>query len=162
MQSRNEPKLRKKRLFHRIITADGTPHQVALGVGIGTYVAFMPIPGMQMLLAGCVAVLLRANKALSVMFVWISNAITSIPIFLFNYGLGCWLLRRAYKPKILWDGFARMSARLSLAEKIYLLRSLADALLLPLWIGSLITASILSVCSYFTVKYIVKRGITLR
>ena len=146
-----------KRIVRRILTADGSPHQVSLGVAIGTFIAFLPIPGLQMLLAGGLAIILRANKALSVSFVWITNAITSIPIFLFNYGLGCWLLRRDYKPKIFCESFGRLITRGGLPEKLHMLRSLAENILSPLWVGSMITASFLATFGYFAVRFAITK-----
>lgn len=74
-------------LYRRILHADDTPHRIALGVGLATFIGFLPIMGVQTLVALAVAAVLRANKAVCLPFVWITNAFTFVPIY-----WGCWKL----------------------------------------------------------------------
>jgi len=64
-----------------------TRQSVTNAVFIGTFVAFVPFPG-QMLLAALIAIALRANMPISIMFVWISNPLTMAPIFYLAYNVG--------------------------------------------------------------------------
>lgn len=48
---------------------------------VGMLVAFTPTTGVQMVIAGFLSWLLRANKATSVAVVWISNPITMVPMY---------------------------------------------------------------------------------
>lgn len=64
---------------------------VAKAFFIGLFWMAIPIP-WQMLVAALSAILLRANLALSVMLVWISNPLTMGPIFYFNYRIGSLML----------------------------------------------------------------------
>ncbi|HEY9035921.1 MAG TPA: DUF2062 domain-containing protein [Pseudomonadales bacterium] len=66
-------------------------YSTAVGMGIGLFCAFLPIP-MQMLLAAVLAIGLRANLPISVSLVWITNPLTMAPIFYFCYRLGAWML----------------------------------------------------------------------
>ena len=59
----------------------------ASGVAIGLFWAMMPLP-MQTLCAALVALWLRANLPLSVIFVWVTNPITATPIYYLAYKLG--------------------------------------------------------------------------
>lgn len=60
-------------------------------VACGLFGAFLPIPG-QMVIAGIMAILLRANLPVTIGLVWITNPVTIPPIFYACYRLGCYLL----------------------------------------------------------------------
>ncbi len=87
---------RKTRRFvlHNVLHADDTPHRIALGLGLGIFVAFTPTVGVQMIIALALAALFRANKAVCVPMVWITNPVTIIPVYAMCYRLGALLLGR--------------------------------------------------------------------
>ena len=64
-----------------------TRHSVASGTFIGLFLAFVPLPS-QMVLAAAMAVLFRANLAISIALVWITNPLTIAPIFFMAYKVG--------------------------------------------------------------------------
>lgn len=68
-------------LIHNVLHADDTPHRIALGMGLATLVAFLPIMLMQTVVAIGLAALFRANKAVCVPVVWITNPLTMWPIY---------------------------------------------------------------------------------
>lgn len=146
-----------KSLIRRLITADGSPHRVALGVAIGSFVGLLPVPGLQMLLAGALALVFGAHKALSLSLVWITNAFTSLPIFLFNYAVGCILLRRDSQSALFCGLFGRLMGEETIQVKIHLAWSLARELLLPLWVGSLVVATVFACVGYACSRYAVGR-----
>ena len=82
----------RKFIVHRILHADDTPHQIALGVAIATLVGLMPIMGIQTVVAVALAAALRANKAVCVPIVWITNPVTFVPIYAACYVFGGFLL----------------------------------------------------------------------
>ena len=82
----------RKFMYHRILHADDTPHRIALGVAVATFVAFTPTIGVQMVLAVAIAAALRANKAVCIPFVWITNPLTAVPIYSSCWLLGAWLV----------------------------------------------------------------------
>ncbi|MEM7541326.1 MAG: DUF2062 domain-containing protein [Pseudomonadota bacterium] len=63
---------------------------VAGGVGLGCFLAFIPIP-IQMVLAIPACVLLRVNLPVTMASVWITNPITFAPMFIFAFKVGAWL-----------------------------------------------------------------------
>ncbi|MEZ6193967.1 MAG: DUF2062 domain-containing protein [Phycisphaerales bacterium] len=71
-----------------IVAIRETPRQVALGVALGSFIAFTPFIGLQMLLAALVATVAGASKKAAMLAVWISNPVTMGPIFAFTYHLG--------------------------------------------------------------------------
>ena len=60
---------------------------VAGAVGVGLFVAFMPIP-FQMLMAAILAIWIRVHLPLAMVMVWVSNPVTIPPIFYFAYHVG--------------------------------------------------------------------------
>lgn len=66
-------------------------HSVSGAVGLGLFVAFLPIFG-QMPLAALLALFFRVNLPISVALVWVSNPITIPPIFFAAYELGRFIL----------------------------------------------------------------------
>lgn len=72
-------------IYKRILHADDTPHRIALGVALGTFVGFTPTMGAQTVIALALATLFRANKVVCLPFVWITNPFTFAPIY-----WACW------------------------------------------------------------------------
>jgi uncharacterized protein len=72
----------------RIVTIRATPRQVALGVALGSFIAFTPLVGVQMLLAALFATVLGASRKAAMLAVWISNPVTMGPIFAVTYAIG--------------------------------------------------------------------------
>ncbi len=60
---------------------------VAGGVGLGFFLAFMPLP-MHMLIAMLLSLLCRTNLPVTVAAVWIANPITVAPMFMFALKVG--------------------------------------------------------------------------
>lgn len=79
-------------LLQKILHASDTPHAIALGMGIATFVAFLPLVGIQTIIAVALAAVCRANKAICVPVVWITNPVTLVPIYGACLGLGRFLL----------------------------------------------------------------------
>jgi hypothetical protein len=81
---------------------------VAGAVGLGFFLAFIPIP-VQMFLALPLALIFRVNLAVTMAATWISNPITLAPIIVLAYSSGCIILRlenafvlENFEPSIAW------------------------------------------------------------
>lgn len=72
----------------RVLHIDDTPQRIARGMAVGLWVAFTPLMGFHMLIALGLSILFRANKALAVALVWLSNPFTLIPVYLPAYLVG--------------------------------------------------------------------------
>lgn len=116
-------------------------HSVAKAFVIGFFWMSIPMPS-QMIAAALCAIAFRANLALSVVLVWISNPITMGPIFYFNYKVGSVILGDQPEQlphfEISWQ---------------WITTTLGD-LWLPLYLGSLVVGITLAVVSYFTIHLV--------
>ena len=56
------------------------------------FAGMLPLFGLQTLTALALAFLVRGNKIIAVLATWVSNPLTDIPIHLFNFRVGQWLL----------------------------------------------------------------------
>ncbi|RLK50391.1 hypothetical protein DFR31_0287 [Alkalispirillum mobile] len=83
------------RVFGRLLEDPFLLHlnrrSISGGLGVGVFVAFMPIP-MQMILAGGIAIVTRVNILIAVATVWISNPVTMPPMLYFCYRVGAAIL----------------------------------------------------------------------
>lgn len=88
------PRVRKsvrriKRNFMRIVKMDNTPHSIALGFAIGTFIAIFPTAGLDIPIAIVVALIYKKVNKLSLFgsfLFW--NPIFSIPVMAVSYQVG--------------------------------------------------------------------------
>lgn len=66
---------------------------VAGGVGLGCFLAFVPLP-IQMAIGALLALLMRVNLPVTIAAIWITNPLTMGPIFLFAFKVGAWITGR--------------------------------------------------------------------
>ena len=71
---------------------DGTPGQRARGLAAGVFMGCFPFFGLQTLLGVALASVVRGNHLLAEAGTCISNPFTYVPLYWFNYNLGCRLL----------------------------------------------------------------------
>ena len=83
---------RLRRWLHWLWSQEGTPGQRARGVAAGVVCGCYPFFGLQTVLSIGVASLVRGNHLLAAAGTLISNPLTYVPLYWFNYQLGCWLL----------------------------------------------------------------------
>jgi hypothetical protein len=114
-------------------------HSVAKAFMIGLFWMAIPMPS-QMVAAAFSAILLRANLALSIALVWISNPFTMAPIFYFNYRIGSYLLGLETKEKLHFE-----------LSWQWILHTLGD-LWMPLFLGSGVVGLVLGVSAYFLIN----------
>ncbi len=75
-----------------IVVIQDSPHRIAWGVAIGTFVAYLPLVGIQMVIGAIVCKFLRANVYASIPMAWITNPLTIVPIFYVLFLIGGWFL----------------------------------------------------------------------
>jgi len=111
---------------------------VTLAAGVGTFIAFTPTYGVQVMLSIIAALMLRINLPVTILMCMATNPVT-IPFVYY------------YQAKI---GLAVLGAEADI--KLTTIRNLPDVIrfflryTVPLWIGSFITALVLGLISYLS------------
>ncbi len=113
-------------------------NSVARAFAIGLFWAMIPMP-FQMLPAAACAILFRANIALSIALVWITNPLTMPPIYYTCYLLGARVLRMR-------PAFDEFTFTWEWVQANF------NAIWMPLYTGSLLAGIMLSFLSYWAVR----------
>jgi uncharacterized protein (DUF2062 family) len=150
----------------RLLHANDSPHRIALGAALGLFVAWTPLIGLHILVVLALTFLLRANKFVAVVSVWVSNPFTFIAIYYPNYLFGGALLRFVNPQRQVSDQQVRqMFSRFDMpalghgffhAEFWQNLFSLLCRMGPELWVGSVIMGSVVGSIGYLVVYRIIK------
>jgi len=116
-------------------------HSVSKAFLIGLFWMAIPIPS-QMIVAAIFAIIFRANLAISVSLVWITNPLTIPPIFYFNYLVGTYILGHETAEQLHFE--------LTLD---WITNTLGD-LWMPLFLGSFVVGIVLGGLGYITINLI--------
>jgi uncharacterized protein (DUF2062 family) len=143
-------------VYHHLLHADDPPHRLALGAALGMFIALTPTMGMQSVLVIFFAWLLRANKAIGLPFVWITNPATAAPIYYPCYVIGRILLRQPGIDPGWWNQLATPPEEWTAAIEFYWYKFLEIAL--PLWVGC-IAVGLVSGWITYEIVYRLARGI---
>lgn len=108
-------------------------HSVSGGTALGIFCAYLPIP-MEMLPAALGAILFRVNLPISILWVWISNPLTWVPLYGPAYLLGAFLLGESAGP------LDSLTVKWAIQH------------LEALWLGCLIFGAVLGTVGYFVVR----------
>lgn len=143
-------------LAQKVLHTDDSPHAVAMGTAIAMVVAFLPLVGLQTVIAMGLAALARANKAVCIPIVWITNPLTMVPIYAACFGLGRFLLGSSGDS----DGEAVLTElqrqqTAGLLEPEFwkgLLVNLAG-MGLDLWVGCAVVGVVFATISYFLSRW---------
>ena len=147
---------------YKILHADDPPHTLALGIAIGMFVTFTPLIGFQMVLSFALAWLLKANKAVGVPIVWISNPLTIIPIYYPCYVIGCKLLGTPVVSDEWtligdeWNALAADPATRWRDKVSFWWDNLMD-FVGPLWLGCMVVATVTGVLSYYISLFAIRQ-----
>ena len=71
-----------------ILAIKDRPQRIAWGVAIGTFVAYLPIVGVQMIVGAIICKIFKANILASLPLAWITNPVTVGPIYYLLFLLG--------------------------------------------------------------------------
>ncbi len=137
-----------RRLLRSILMLDDTAHSIALGTAIGMFIALTPTVGIQMLMVVCFAFLTRPffrfNQFAALITVYVSNPLTLVPIYWFDYKIGTY-----YTGGSMTQGdFARILEFEGFSGWWETFKQLMLEVGSPLIIGSLIVATFFSLLTY--------------
>jgi hypothetical protein len=147
--------MRGPRVWASVLRLETTPHAVGLGLATGVFVAFLPVLGVQMLMAMAIAWAGRANVGAAVLGTWAGNPLTWPAMWVGSYLLGIMLLGEAGAMTV--DEVQRTLVRLaetpvSRTDPLALLNTIGQFLwpiLKPLFVGSLVLGLISGAALYF-------------
>ncbi|MCB9362079.1 DUF2062 domain-containing protein [Candidatus Woesearchaeota archaeon] len=132
---------RLKEHFHEMLRLKTTPHEIALGFAVGSFIAIMPTPGFNILLA--LAVIAIYNKISKVaifgsFIIW--NPLVLIPLYTGAFAIGNMIFTG--EPTLIFS-FEWLNAIYAFSRRFL--------------IGITIEAFLISVAGYFIVKAIAQR-----
>lgn len=135
-------------LLRSILMLDDSAHSIALGTAIGMFIALTPTVGIQMLMVVCLAFvtrpLFRFNQIASLITVYISNPLTVVPIYWFDYKIGTYFVGGSLTQK----DFARILEFEGFSGWWETVTQLLLEVGSPLIIGSLIVGSFFGLITY--------------
>jgi uncharacterized protein (DUF2062 family) len=77
------------RLYYlRLLRWREKPQFIARGLALGVFSGCFPFFGLQIIIGVILATLLRGSKVAAAAATWISNPLTYVPLFIFNYQVG--------------------------------------------------------------------------
>tara|TARA_B100000945_G_C20408598_1_gene611389 strand:- start:143 stop:595 length:453 start_codon:yes stop_codon:yes gene_type:complete len=85
--------LRYKKILSLFWKQNGSPFFNAKGVAFGVFSGCFPFFGFQTILGVFLAKLTKGNIILAAIGTWISNPFTYIPLYIFNFKVGLFLLK---------------------------------------------------------------------
>lgn len=114
----------------------------------GLFIALLPLPG-QTVIAALVALVLRVNLPIAVLSVWLTNPLTMLPIFYWEYRLGSLILELPLKPFSIELSWAWLAAELQDMWR-------------PLLLGAFITATVVASTAYVLINLTWRLVVTAR
>ena len=132
---------RSWRYFYlRFLRLRGTPGYISRGLACGVFAGCFPLFGLQTIIGVLLAVMFRGHKLAAAAGTWISNPLTYVPIFAFNYKVGELLLGLGMEEKSVslpdnWQSWSELKAS-------------GLVFVIILFFGCLVVGSLASVISY--------------
>jgi uncharacterized protein (DUF2062 family) len=145
--------IRMRPVLRWIIKLRSSPRAIAGGFGLGTFIAFTPTVGVQLILALLVATLFNMNRPAASIPVWITNPVTVAPIYTFNYWLGLkvWDGPPLAEVSELFVDIGHTMAHLefwNIKDQFLAVLQMGKEILIPLLIGSLAVGVITGTAIY--------------
>ncbi|MAE61922.1 MAG: hypothetical protein CMJ49_11270 [Planctomycetaceae bacterium] len=139
-----------------ILHVNDTPNRIAWGAAVGMFVALTPTFGVQIFLVLALTWILRVNKVAGFAMVWVTNAVTIAPIYTLQYILGAFLMGEGFQLRLISypgkesPGFWQMIT--SPWQTIQATWTSIEEIAIPLCVGSLASATIWGLLTYFVVR----------
>ena len=136
--------------YLRLLRLKDNPNAMARGLAIGVFAGCLPLFGLQTIIGIVLATLFRGNKVLAAAATWISNPLTYLPLFVFNFKVGKSLLGwHDLSVTVIIEKFQQPTASIAW--------ELGPSLLFSLLIGCLVVGLLAALSTYFISLAILKR-----
>jgi uncharacterized protein len=129
----------------RLVRMQGKPEAIARGLACGVFAGLFPIFGFQTIIGVFLAFIFRGNKILAAAGTWISNPLTYVPIYAFNFHMGKWLLNKH-------DDFTDVSL-----QSWQQVQALGSEIILTLFVGCFAVGLVCSILSYVLGVWSIRR-----
>ena len=137
-RSRRHWLIRRIRLVYlKLLRLRDKPEVVAKGLAVGVFAGCFPFFGIQSLIGLFLATIFRGSRVAAYAATWISNPLTYVPLYIFNFKIGKLLL-----------GTEDTLPTLDI-ESFTAFKELGSTFILTLLTGSFVVGIILSVITYF-------------
>ena len=148
--------------IRRLIHLNESPYRIAMGCACGIFCSALPIFG-QTFIGMIAARVLRASVIASLPWTWISNPLTTLPMWYCGYRLGIWIMPGKHKPLSYTEIQALMQNfdQMDWTQGLSLLSAEFWEALQPLWLGTVVMGLAMAAPSFILVYYVVN-GIQLR
>lgn len=130
-----------------VLLGEFTPHDIALGIALGTFIALLPTFGFSVLIAILVVFLFpHINRPAIFLAIMIWNPIVQIPIYAMSYYLG----------GMLYEGLPIVKYNIEILNQLY---TFTRRFLVAHLIVTTICTSIIYAFSYILVAYLYRKKI---
>lgn len=144
--------------IYRLIDLNESPYRIAMGCACGIFCSALPIFG-QTLIGMIAARVLSASVIASLPWTWISNPLTTLPMWYGGYRLGIWIMPSKHKPLSYTEIQALMQNfdQMDWTQGLSLLSTELWEALQPLWLGALVMGLAMATPSFILIYYVTKR-----
>ena len=136
----------QRRLYLSFRNLKGNPITLARGLALGVFAGCFPFFGLQSIIGVVLATIFRGSKVAAIAGTWISNPLTYIPIYVFNFKVGKLLL-----------GVETISSQEINLESISAFMELGSTFAIVLLTGCCVVGLILAPISYVVSLSVFKR-----
>jgi uncharacterized protein (DUF2062 family) len=140
----------------RLVRLRSTPHRIALGAAAGVFVAFTPLLGLQMVLAGALALVLRASVPAAMLGTFVGNPLSWPLIWTGAYAAGSLMLglERTLYPSELEQHINNLgdAVRAGSAARIDAAAAHLEPVFLSLLTGGAVLGLLTGIVFYYTLR----------
>lgn len=148
------------RVLRKIVHPHATAHDIALGTAIGVFIGLTPTVGLQMVIGVFIATLIGVSRIAAALPAWITNPVTIIPIYTFNYWVGTLLIPNAPDIERFRNELTQIreiSMNGSFGSALMAILELGVDILVPLWIGCVLVGLVAALPTYPIMLRVVRR-----
>ncbi|AEA33909.1 DUF2062 domain-containing protein [Hippea maritima] len=137
-------KVSYRQLLRQILSLEDSPKKIAASFAVGVFISISPFFGFHTILAVTLSILFKLNKVATITGSWINNPWTTPAVYYLDYKIGAFILNDS----------SRFNLRPFSFE--HYLHDGKNAFW-DIFVGSIAFGMVVSIVSYFLIKYIVER-----